>query len=329
MLVGIPPFAASDSDDVHSQILADRPLDIPEPSILSAAADDLLRELLRKSPSERLGATGGAISIKEHRFFQGIDWNRLQQREYTPSFKPSTQCPTLSFEKQEHWTKMRDIFPGYDPVETMRHLSEIERPPSPVHAISSFQFETSIYDRPTYRILQTQLLSHAVDRHDITVIQKLLVEGARPDFPSEEAGGHLPDDVGCHVGWASWGQENDYSVECDKFVPPLVRAIRCKNLDIARMLLDAGADPNVGYHRYPHYTSACGRVIWLAMETKDERLVDLLLDFGADVELAQPEMKGHRCWPFIRWRWAALLVELKKAKARRLCLAYYDRHLST
>ena len=49
---------------------------------------DLLTKLLNRDPAQRLGANGSA-EIKAHVFFHAIDWRKLLQRKYEPTFKPS------------------------------------------------------------------------------------------------------------------------------------------------------------------------------------------------------------------------------------------------
>ena len=50
------------------------------PPHLSPEACSLLRELLKVSPHERLGAGAGDVDdIKIHPFFSGIDWNALEK----------------------------------------------------------------------------------------------------------------------------------------------------------------------------------------------------------------------------------------------------------
>lgn len=48
-------------------------------------------QFLTKNPSRRLGcvaAEGGETAVTSHPFFTGIDWNKLNQRELEPPFKP-------------------------------------------------------------------------------------------------------------------------------------------------------------------------------------------------------------------------------------------------
>lgn len=67
------------------------PLTFPSSDIVPPAARDLLTRLLDRDPQRRLGATGAA-EIKSHHFFANIDWRKLLQRKYEPSFRPSVVC---------------------------------------------------------------------------------------------------------------------------------------------------------------------------------------------------------------------------------------------
>ena len=87
MLTGLPPYYDENTNDMYRKILSE-PLHFPGPDIVPPAAKDLLEKLLDRRPSERLGANGPS-EIKAHHFFANIDWRKLLQRKYDPTFKPS------------------------------------------------------------------------------------------------------------------------------------------------------------------------------------------------------------------------------------------------
>lgn len=93
MLTGLPPFYDENTNEMYRKILQE-PLHFPGPEIVPAAAKDLLTKLLDRNPERRLGASG-ASEIKAHHFFANIDWRKLLQRKYEPSFKPSVVCNYL------------------------------------------------------------------------------------------------------------------------------------------------------------------------------------------------------------------------------------------
>jgi len=48
---------------------------------VSHEANDLVQRLLRKDPEHRLGGKGGAMVIKLHSFFNGIDWDKISKNQ--------------------------------------------------------------------------------------------------------------------------------------------------------------------------------------------------------------------------------------------------------
>ena len=90
MLTGLPPYYDENTNEMYRKILSE-PLHFPGPEIVPPAAKDLLTQLLDRNPASRLGANGAA-EIKAHAFFNSIDWRRLLQRKYEPSFKPNVVC---------------------------------------------------------------------------------------------------------------------------------------------------------------------------------------------------------------------------------------------
>ncbi|XP_041070801.1 protein kinase C eta type isoform X2 [Carcharodon carcharias] len=88
MLCGQPPFEAENEDDLFESILNDEVL---YPVWLSDRATAILKAFMIKNPNKRLGCVtgqGGEQAILNHSFFQGIDWDLLEQRRVKPPFKP-------------------------------------------------------------------------------------------------------------------------------------------------------------------------------------------------------------------------------------------------
>lgn len=90
MLTGLPPFYDENTNEMYRKILSE-PLHFPSHEVVPPAARDLLTKLLNRNPDERLGANGSA-EIKAHPFFHAIDWRKLLQRKYEPTFKPNVVC---------------------------------------------------------------------------------------------------------------------------------------------------------------------------------------------------------------------------------------------
>ncbi|KAH0173807.1 serine/threonine-protein kinase gad8, partial [Aureobasidium melanogenum] len=100
MLTGLPPFYDENTNDMYRKILAE-PLHFPGPEIVPPAARDLLQKLLDRDPTKRLGVNGAA-EIKAHPFFHSIDWRKLLDRKYEPSFKPNVldDRDTANFDRE-------------------------------------------------------------------------------------------------------------------------------------------------------------------------------------------------------------------------------------
>jgi len=55
----------------------------------------LIKRLLIPNANERLGdLSGGAEDVKRHRFFRGVDWDKLEQRHALPPLVPHSTSPT-------------------------------------------------------------------------------------------------------------------------------------------------------------------------------------------------------------------------------------------
>ncbi|XP_038900984.1 serine/threonine-protein kinase D6PKL1-like [Benincasa hispida] len=73
LLYGKTPFKGSGNEDTLANIVS-QTLKFPDCPIVSFHARDLIRCLLTKEPENRLGSTKGAIEIKQHPFFEGLNW---------------------------------------------------------------------------------------------------------------------------------------------------------------------------------------------------------------------------------------------------------------
>jgi serum/glucocorticoid-regulated kinase 3 len=92
MLCARPPFYSRDVNEMYDNIL-NRPLRFI--GNVSERARNLIEQLLRKSPSERLGSGPEDVAdIKRQPFFDQIDWEKLEARKIPPPWKPSVSGPT-------------------------------------------------------------------------------------------------------------------------------------------------------------------------------------------------------------------------------------------
>ncbi|CAA2966154.1 serine threonine- kinase D6PKL1-like [Olea europaea subsp. europaea] len=73
ILYGKTPFKGSTNEDTLSNV-ASQCLKFPGSPMVSSHARDLMRRLLKKEPENRLGYEKGAAEIKQHPFFDGLNW---------------------------------------------------------------------------------------------------------------------------------------------------------------------------------------------------------------------------------------------------------------
>ena len=87
LLFGIPPFYSNDDNEIRQQILNNE-LRFPKDNDISESAKDLLKLLLKKNPEERLGVSNGFDEIRNHKFFEGINFDDIINKKYEPDYKP-------------------------------------------------------------------------------------------------------------------------------------------------------------------------------------------------------------------------------------------------
>ncbi|KAL6546881.1 Serine/threonine-protein kinase d6pkl2 [Orobanche minor] len=73
LLFGKTPFKGSGNRATLFNVVG-QPLRFPETPVVSFAARDLIRGLLVKDPQHRLAYKRGATEIKQHPFFEGVNW---------------------------------------------------------------------------------------------------------------------------------------------------------------------------------------------------------------------------------------------------------------
>ena len=73
LLFGRTPFKGSGNRQTLFNLVG-QPLRFPETPAVSFAARDLIKGLLMKEPQQRLGFKRGATEVKQHPFFEGVNW---------------------------------------------------------------------------------------------------------------------------------------------------------------------------------------------------------------------------------------------------------------
>ncbi|KAK2944352.1 putative cAMP-dependent protein kinase catalytic subunit [Blattamonas nauphoetae] len=102
MLYGHPPFEADRPEEVYQLILKYRP-PFPDDEVeIPLEAKDLIMKLLKKDKTNRLGCLAGrAEDVKNHPFFEGIDWATIQDGSLQAPIQPliSNVTDTSNFDE--------------------------------------------------------------------------------------------------------------------------------------------------------------------------------------------------------------------------------------
>lgn len=89
MLTGYSPFHGEDEEQLFQAI---QEFDVLYPSSISEQSTLMVKRLLERDPVKRLGMkTSPYGNIREHPFFDKIDWTRLESRQIEPPFKPKVK----------------------------------------------------------------------------------------------------------------------------------------------------------------------------------------------------------------------------------------------
>lgn len=95
MLSGYPPFYDNEPIGIYKKIIAGI---IEFPRFFDVRSKDLIRKLLNPELSLRLGVNNNGESIKQHKWFRGVDWDEVLRREI-----PAPWVPVLKSEEDCSW----------------------------------------------------------------------------------------------------------------------------------------------------------------------------------------------------------------------------------
>jgi len=117
MMSGLPPFYDENTDKMYEKIVKN-PLTFSD--VFTSEAKSILKGLLTRDPSIRLG-TKGADEIKKHAFFaKHLDFKKLLAKQIKPPFKPNV----LSAIDTANFDVVFTSELAYDSVVENSHLSE-------------------------------------------------------------------------------------------------------------------------------------------------------------------------------------------------------------
>ncbi|KAF9273553.1 camp-dependent protein kinase catalytic subunit, partial [Mortierella alpina] len=87
MCAGFPPFFDEDHIKLYGKIMAGK---VKYPSHFQPALKDLLKRLLTADLTKRYGnLRGGATDIKNHPWFEGVNWDLVYSRQIEAPYRPT------------------------------------------------------------------------------------------------------------------------------------------------------------------------------------------------------------------------------------------------
>ncbi|KAL4640586.1 ribosomal protein S6 kinase beta-2-like [Arapaima gigas] len=107
MMTGSPPFTAENRKKTIDKILKCK---LILPPYLTADAKDLLKKLLKKNQTQRLGSSkADCADIQKHPFFRYINWDDLLNKRVEPPYKPCLQSDEDVSQFDTHFTRQPPV----------------------------------------------------------------------------------------------------------------------------------------------------------------------------------------------------------------------------
>lgn len=104
LMVGHPPFTASTPYEIFQKVVQEK---IRFPRDFDEGAKSLIRHLCDKDLSKRYGyLLDGVKQIKQHRFFNGLDWNALAAMSLPNSEIPAFPSSTSPVKTPQNEVKL-------------------------------------------------------------------------------------------------------------------------------------------------------------------------------------------------------------------------------
>ncbi|XP_037546055.1 ribosomal protein S6 kinase beta-2 [Nematolebias whitei] len=121
MMTGSPPFTAGNRKKTIDKILKCK---LTLPPYLTVDARDLIKQLLKKNPSKRLGSgINDSADIQRHSFFKTINWDELLKKRLEPPYKPQLQSEEDVSQFDTRFTRQTPVDSPDDT--TLSHSAEL------------------------------------------------------------------------------------------------------------------------------------------------------------------------------------------------------------
>lgn len=179
-LFGIPPFHASEAEQVFENILA-RKIEWPDESLLEAVSDDakdLINKLLCMDQTNRLGANAdgkfasGGEEIRNHPWFEGTNWDTLLEDE--AQFVPQPENPEDTEYFDARGAVLQSFAEEMEDHSSPQSTTGSEYPDRPYDALSKVRSQVNSMNRklmplhipPHVRDMKSRRLSEPVAADD-------------------------------------------------------------------------------------------------------------------------------------------------------------------